>query len=150
LGLTNRHRQPDLLRAVVEGITLNLRVILEAFLDQGAAIDGLRVIGGGAGSPVWNQIMADCFGIPVQRLTLVDEATSMGAAVAGGVGVGLWKDFGKVDEMVEIASECAPRPEVRELYDELSSVFDETYAALEGASVFSRLAALDTAATPAS
>jgi xylulokinase len=149
LGLTNRHAQPDLLRAVVEGITLNLRVILEAFLQQGAAIDSLRVIGGGARSPVWNQIMADCFGMTVQRLTLLEEATSMGAGVAGGVGVGLWKDFGKVDEMVEIASESQPRRELRPLYDELSAVFDDAYAALESASIFSRLAALDSAAEPA-
>jgi xylulokinase len=145
IGLTNRHRRPDLLRAVLEGVTLNLRIILEAFTRQGATIGSVRVIGGGARSGVWNQIMADVFGVPVHRLSLLEEATSMGAAAAGGVGVGLWKDFGKVDEMVGIASESSPRPELRALYDELSAVFDEAYAALDGASVFRRLAAVDAA-----
>jgi xylulokinase len=145
IGLTNRHRRPDLLRAVLEGITLNLRVILEAFARQGAAIGSLRVIGGGARSAVWNQIMADVFGIPVQRLTLLEEATSMGAGVAGGVGVGIWRDFSKVDEMVEIASEARPRRELRGLYDELYEVFERAYAALEDASVFRRLAGVDAA-----
>jgi xylulokinase len=143
IGLTNRHRRPDLLRAVLEGVTLNLRIILEAF-TQGAAIETLRVIGGGARSAVWNQIMADVFGIPVHRLTLLEEATSMGAAAAGGVGAGIWRDFSKVDEMVQIASEAKPRAEVRALYDELSGIFDESYAALDGASIFRRLAAVDT------
>jgi xylulokinase len=144
IGLTNRHRRPDLLRAVLEGVTLNLRIILEAFTRQGAAIEGLRVIGGGARSAVWNQIMADVFGIPVHRLSLLEEATSMGAAAAGGVGAGIWKDFSKVDEMVQIASEAKPRGELRALYDELSGIFDDAYAALDGSSVFKRLAAVDT------
>jgi xylulokinase len=149
LGLTNRHGQPDLLRAVVEGITLNLRIILEAFVQQGAVIESLRAIGGGARSPVWNQIMADCFGIPVQRLALQEEATSMGAGVAGGVGLGIWKDFTKVDEMVQIAEESRPRTELRALYDDLYGIFDDAYVALDDASIFGRLAALD-AAEPAS
>ena len=144
IGLTNRHRRPDLLRAVLEGVTMNLRIILEAFRRQGAAIESLRVIGGGARSAAWNQIMADVFGIPVNRLSLIEEATSMGAAAAGGVGVGIWKDFSKVDEMVQIASEAKPRAELRALYDELSGIFEEAYAALEGASLFRRLAAVDT------
>ena len=143
IGLTNRHRRPDLLRAVLEGVTLNLRVILEAFTRQGAVIESLRVIGGGARSAAWNQIMADIFGIPVHRLSLLEEATSMGAAAAGGVGVGLWKDFSKVDELVEIASEARPAPELRALYDELSAIFDDAYVSLESAAVFRRLAAVD-------
>jgi xylulokinase len=144
IGLTNRHRRPDLLRAVLEGVTLNLRIILEAFRRQGAAIESLRVIGGGARSAAWNQIMADVFGIPVNRLSLIEEATSMGAAAAGGVGVGIWKDFSKVDEMVQVANEAKPRAELRALYDELSGIFEDAYAALEGASLFRRLAAVDT------
>jgi len=145
VGLTNRHRRPDLLRAVLEGITLNLRVILEAFTRQGAVIESLRVIGGGARGAVWNQIMADVFGLPVQRLRQLEEATSMGAAVAGGVGAGIWTEFSKVDEMVEIASESRPRDEVHVVYDRLYEIFNEAYDALEGPSLFGRLARLDTA-----
>src|SRR6266516_7427467 len=99
----------------------------------------------GARGAVWNQIMADVFGIPVQRLALLEEATSMGAAAVGGVGVGICKDFSKVDEIVEIPSEARPRPELRELYDELYEIFERAYAALEDASVFRRLAGVDSA-----
>lgn len=143
IGLTIRHQHADLLRAVLEGITFNLRVILEAFLRQGAAIQGLRVIGGGARSAVWNQIMADIFGVPVLRLTLLEEATSMGAAIAGGVGVGLWKDFSQVDAMIGVASEARPDEGVRPLYDELYGLFNEAYQSLDGASIFSKLAFVD-------
>jgi xylulokinase len=130
---------------VLEGITLNLRVILEAFTRQGAEIESLRVIGGGARGAVWNQIMADVFGVPVHRLTLLEEATSMGAAAAGGVGAGIWRDFAKVDEMVEIASESRPRADVHAVYDGLYEIFNEAYDSLESSSIFRRLAAFDVA-----
>jgi len=143
VGLTIRHRQPDLLRAVLEGITFNLRVILEAFRAQGTVIDALRVIGGGARGAIWNQIMADIYGLPVQRLSLLEEATSMGAAVAGGVGVGLWKDFSQVEHMIQIEREMRPDPRRQSLYDELYAIFNDIYSALEGAAIFSKLAALD-------
>ena len=143
VGLTIRHRHDDLLRAVLEGITFNLCVILDAFRRQGASIEALRVIGGGARGAVWNGIMADIFGVPVQRLTLLEEATSMGAAVAGGVAVGIWRDFSQVDRMVGVESEVQPDQERRALYAELYDTFNRTYEALEGASIFERLARVD-------
>ena len=78
VGLTVRHSRADMVRAVVEGVTFNLRVILDAFRGQGADIDAIRVIGGGASGRFWNQMMADIYGIPVQRLTILEETTSMG------------------------------------------------------------------------
>jgi xylulokinase len=131
-----------MLRAVLEGITLNLRVILEAFTAQGAAIESLRVIGGGARSAVWNRIMADVFGVPVQRLAVLEEATSLGAALAGGIGVGIWNDFSQVDAMVRVESTIPPDTQRRQLYDDLFKAFNDTYVALDGASVFTRLASL--------
>jgi xylulokinase len=143
IGLTIRHRRMDLLRAVLEGITFNLRVILEAFLRQGASIEALRVIGGGARSAVWNQIMADIFGLPVLRLTLLEEATSMGAAVAGGVGVGIWKDFSQVDAMVGVEREARPNEELRSLYEELYEMFNLSYSSLDEAAIFAGLSSVE-------
>jgi xylulokinase len=142
VGLTIRHRPPDLIRAVMEGITLNLRVILEAFRRQGARVNALRVIGGGARSSEWNAIMADIFGLPVLRLALLEEATSMGAAVAGGVGVGIWKDFSQVDTMVAVQSESRPDPQRHEFYTEAYDIFNDLYDVLDRGSIFERLAAL--------
>jgi len=140
IGLTVRHRHADLLRAVLEGVTYNLRVILDAFMAQGAGIEALRVIGGGARGAVWNRIMADVFGLPVLRLSLLEEATSMGAAVAGGIGVGIWPDFSQVDRMVRVESATEPDEERRALYQTLYETFNRVYAALDDASVFDTLA----------
>lgn len=140
IGLTVRHRHADLLRAVLEGVTYNLRVILDAFTAQGAGIDALRVIGGGARGAVWNGIMADVFGLPVFRLSLVEEATSMGAAVAGGIGVGIWPDFAQVDRMVRVEGVTEPDADHHALYEPLYETFNRAYAALDDAAVFDALA----------
>ncbi|MGH2409675.1 MAG: xylulokinase, partial [Chloroflexota bacterium] len=83
------------------------------------------------------------YGLPILRLTLLEEATSMGAAVAGGIGVGLWKDFAQVEQMIQIERETHPDPRNRSRYDQLYAIFNEVYRALDDAAVFSKLAALD-------
>jgi xylulokinase len=58
-----------------------------AFRQQDAQIVVMRIIGGGANGRTWRQIMADIYGIPIHRPALMAEATSFGAALAGGVGI---------------------------------------------------------------
>lgn len=130
IGLTMKHTRQDMIRAVLEGITLNLRVILEAFQRQGANLEAMRVIGGGAQSPLWRQIMADIYGIPVQRPNLLEEATSLGAAIAGGVGVGLYPDFSIAETLTPIVDSVEPNVNLKELYEELYQVFNKSYEAL--------------------
>jgi len=140
VGLTIRHTRADMIRAVMEGVTFNLRVILDAFTRQGVKIDAMRLIGGGARSMFWNQIMANIYGMPVQRLSILEEATSMGAALAGGVGVGLYPDFSMIEQMNEIASVINPTPEDRAAYEKLYPVFNAAYDAL--VPVYEMLAAI--------
>jgi xylulokinase len=130
IGLTIRHTRADMLRAVLEGVSMNLRVILEAFTKQGAKIEAMRVIGGGARGRFWNRIMADVYGVPVQRLAILEEATSMGAAVAGGVGVGLYKDFSISEQMNAIAETVQPNPVAQAVYAKQYPIFEAAYQQL--------------------
>ena len=130
VGLTIRHTRAHLYRAVLEGITMNLRVILDAFRQQGARIDAMRLIGGGARGRIWNQMMADMYGMPVHRLTILEEATSMGAALVGGVGVGLYPDFSIIETMNDIAATVLPDPNAQAVYDRMQPVFNKIYEAL--------------------
>ena len=130
-GLTMSHNRADIIRATLEGITYNLRVILEAFEDQGAHIESMRAIGGGAGGRVWRQIMADIYGKPILRPALLAEATSLGAALAGGVGVGIFKDFNVAEALTPIVDVVNPNPANKPLYDRMYALFNRTYTALE-------------------
>lgn len=130
LGLTIRHTRSDMIRAVLEGVTMNLRVILDAFRSQGAEIQAMRLIGGGARGRFWNQIMADVYGMPVHRLAILEEATSMGAALTGGVGVGLYPDFSMIEGMNEIAEVVNPDPTAQAAYERMYPIFEAAYQAL--------------------
>jgi len=131
IGLTIRHTREDMVRAVLEGVTLNLRLILEAFTTEGAQIEAMRVIGGGARGRFWNRLMADIYGIPIHRLAVLEEATSMGAALVGGVGVGLYPSFDMFETMNRVVEEVQPDPAAQVLYQQLFPIFESAYHALE-------------------
>jgi len=130
LGLTPNHKKEHLTRAVLEGVVLNQRMILDALESQGARVDEMCVIGGGAQSDLWRQIMADVYNKRILRPRLLQEATSLGAAIAGGIGVGLFKDFGAAENMVQIVSTQDPNPDAHACYEKLYPIFRAAYSAL--------------------
>jgi len=130
LGLTMQHTRADMIRAVLEGVALNLRAILTILNGQGADITALRVIGGGAQGRFWRQIMADVYGVPLQRLTLLEAATSMGAAVIGGVGVGMYRDFNIAATMNPIEALVTPDPRHAAVYAAAAELMEISYKAL--------------------
>lgn len=131
IGLTVRHTRADMLRAVMEGVAFNLNVVLEAFRQQGEAFDAIRAIGGGVSGRLWASIMADVYNVPLHRLHIPEQATSMGAAVTGGVGVGLYDGFDIAQQMNTIADTIQPKSVHRAAYDRAYRIFDASYAALE-------------------
>ncbi|MBM3475145.1 MAG: xylulokinase [Armatimonadetes bacterium] len=130
IGLTPSHTKAHMGRAVLEGVALNLRLVLDLFRENGARIDAMRVIGGGAKGELWRQIMADAYGVPVLLPAHPEEATSIGAAVAGGVGVGLFRDFGVAEEIAQITVRHEPRAEAKAVYERLAPVFRRAYEGL--------------------
>jgi xylulokinase len=129
LGLGVSHERAHLVRAVLEGVAFNLRTILDAFIAQGVGIEAVRVIGGGAKSALWRQIIADVFERPVPLLELQDEATSLGAAMAGGVGIGFYPEFATLAPRVVETRE--PDRGTREIYRRAHAAFEKAYVALE-------------------
>ncbi len=131
VGIGMEHGREDFLRAVQEGVALNLNVVFDTFRKKGQDIREMVVVGGGAKSPSWQQILADVYGVRIQVPALLDEAASMGAAITAGVGVGLFRDFDEADRFLEIRRTVEPDEKAGELYRRLAPVFDETYGALE-------------------
>lgn len=130
VGLSMRHGRPDMIRAVLEGVMYNMRLILEVFQSRGASPEILPIIGGGANNSLWLTIMADVIGIPVQPLRPAHEATSIGAAVVGGVGIRIYRDFSVTENMVTPLDPIAPDAEAHSRYTALFRTFKELYGAL--------------------
>jgi xylulokinase len=129
LGLTLEHTRADVLRAVMEGVTLNLSIILDIFREQ-IPIHEMTVIGGGAKGAVWRKIMADIYQADILRPNYLEEATSMGAAIIGGVGCGVFKDFDVAGRFIEMTDTTHPDPALQSLYQETKSLLNDSYDAL--------------------
>ncbi len=80
LGLGAHHDRGDLVRAVMEGAIFACLDAFAALREGGAAPERIVMAGGGARSPLWRQIVADIFGLPVVALATADQA-AMGAAI---------------------------------------------------------------------
>ena len=131
VGIGMEHGKEDFLRAVQEGVAMNLNVVLETFRKKGQDIREMVVVGGGAKSRTWQQILADVYDVRIQVPDLLDEAASMGAAITAGVGVGLFQNFDEAGRFLEMRRNVEPREKERELYRRMALVFDEAYHALE-------------------
>jgi xylulokinase len=129
LGLTLASTRADIVRSVMEGITCNLGLIVDIFRNH-VPMETMTIIGGGAKSRTWLQMMADIYDVRVQRPNFLEEATSMGAAVVGGVGVGLFPGFDTIDRFIRIEETIEPNKENQTHYNKIKPLFDKAYFAL--------------------
>lgn len=130
IGIKMENSRIDIIRSVLEGVAMNLSVILDIFKKQNNFINEIVVIGGGARSNTWLSIMSDIYGINILKPNYLEEACSMGAAITAGVGIGVYKNFDVIDKYLEIMQIYKPNKENEELYSKLKKIFNESYDAL--------------------
>ncbi|MCC6802853.1 MAG: xylulokinase, partial [Anaerolineae bacterium] len=92
VGVRAHHRLNHFARAVLEGVAFSIRDCLQVVEALGQPIRSFRLIGGGAKSRLWQQIMADVLGQPLLKPAVEDAA--FGAALLAGVAVGVFSDAG--------------------------------------------------------
>ncbi|KAI9814571.1 MAG: Glycerol kinase [Pycnora praestabilis] len=98
-GITQYTERGHIARATLEATCFQTKAILDAMeKDSGHALSELAVDGGMSNSDLCMQTQADIIGIPVDR-PVMRETTALGAAIAAGFAVGIWKEF---DELKEI------------------------------------------------
>ncbi len=95
IGLRHRHRTAHLLRAVLDGVAVNIAncfdLLEECARGHETRIEHLRLGGGGSRAGAWHRIISDALGRPI-RIMNTAEAGALGAAMLAGVGVGIYKD----------------------------------------------------------
>jgi xylulokinase len=138
VGMSAETGRGHMLRAVLEGVAMNLQLIREDIERFSPFASELNIIGGGAKGGVWRQIIADVLQTTVRKTLTTDEATNFGAAIIAAVGVGLFPSFSAAKKLVRIDGENAPNPASAALYREKLGVFRDTYLAL--APIFERIA----------
>jgi len=127
LGLRTGKRQ--LIRAVVEGLAYNKRLLLEAQERRVRTSAVIRFAGGGALSDAVGQILADVTGRAVEAVADPQNAGAAGAALVAAWGLG---HFGSLDEAartVTVRARFEPDTAHRAVHERNYGVFKDLYAA---------------------
>ena len=130
VGFSLFHKRSDMLRAVYEGVAFALRSVLDVFLENSLSVEDLTLIGGGAKSGLWSKILCDIYGRPLRIHKYPSEATSLGAAIAAGTAVGLYRDMAQA---CEIAYDriCNPDEGATAAYSKPYNIFKSIYPRLK-------------------
>lgn len=130
VGLTPRHGRGHAVRAIMEGVAFSMRDSLEIMRELGSAPARMVVAGGGGGSPVWRQILAEVLDLPLVT-TVGSERTAVGAAFLAGFGVGLYDSVDEMRAKVSYGPTVEPSPEASERYEQLYGVYSGLYLKLK-------------------
>jgi gluconokinase len=129
VGLTRGHRRPHLVRAALEGVCLQLGLVLQSMRAAGLEIHELRATGGFARSPLWRQLLADVLGMPI-GFPEGHEGSSFGAALLGMQALGLVPSIDVAADLVQVRSTVTPVAGPAATYAALQPVFADLYHAL--------------------
>ena len=131
-GLDFNKTKGHFVRAVMEGVAFSLEHNLQVAASVGAAVNQLNAVGGAANSALWTQIKSDVTGKPI-AVPLSDHATTLGAAILAGVGIGMYDSFEQaVAQTVQITRHYQPNPENHIRYQQYFQTYLELYERLRG------------------
>jgi xylulokinase len=127
LNLTTVHDRRHMVRAMMESICYSHRMSIEWFESQGRGrLDEIRVVGGGACSSVWMQMLADVLG----RTAVVPDAPRLVGAV-GAYRCTLSANGGHgVDPQTGPCKRYEPQAAAGAVYDRLYKTYREIHPAL--------------------
>ncbi len=139
-GLSNIHTKAHLLRAVMEGIAFSLRDCIEIIRSVGITPEKMLLCGGGAKSPLWQQMLADLYGLPTAIIP-DSEGPALGVAILAGVASGVYASVPEgCDALIHSQSVGKPMEKNAKAYAPFYKLYTELYPALKGE--YSKLSAL--------
>jgi gluconokinase len=129
VGLTHHHRREHLVRAALEGVCLQMALVLGSMREAGNEVREVRATGGFARSALWKQMLTDALGLPV-GFAAETEGSALGAALLGMEALGIVESIDVAADLVEIREVLEPDPEASAVYAALGPVFSALFEAL--------------------
>lgn len=130
-GLSNKHDIKHIVRSTMEGVTFGLKDSFELIKERGINIKQVRVIGGGAKSNLWCQILADILKKEVSLIN-IEEGPAFGAALIAGVGVGAFDSFEKAESnFIKIKKTVEPDRKNYDIYEHNYGIYQKLYRSLK-------------------
>lgn len=129
-GISAYHTRGDFSRAVMEGVAFSLKDCFRLIEDMNLTVSEFLLIGGGARSDVWAQIVSDVFGKTVLRPKQTDA--SFGSALLAGIALGVFSsEMEAVRRCVTIDREFTPDPDIHQLYQRQFRLYRKIHDLLE-------------------
>lgn len=133
LNVTSAHDRRHMIRAVMESVCYTHKGYLKLYEEKNKTkLDSVRVVGGGASSDLWMQMLADILQVTVEVPESPRYTGAMGAYYCAMVGLGEIENYDAVYDTVRIKKTFEPRSEYAETYDKLFNVYSKLYPALSG------------------
>ena len=132
IGVSAGHTKAHFARAVMEGVALSLLDGISYLKNKGVTLgDSAYIIGGGAKSKVWRQIVADT--LDLKLIQTENNDSSFGSAMCAGIAVGFFKDFDEasktcqtiIGETKPIAENTAKYAKIFAKYKKISTFLTE-------------------------
>jgi xylulokinase len=133
IGLTTRHTRGHMTRAVLEGVAFGLKDMFALIANAG--LPGsfeVRISGGGAKSPIWQQIIADVLQAPLVNINTI-EGGAFGAALLAAVGVGAFPDVMSACEATISTGDEVQPGENAAAYQDYYAIYRQLYPMLKPA-----------------
>ena len=131
-GLTINADKGSLIRSVIEALNYQFRDMLTAFESAtGSSVEKIIATGGVAKNKFWTQNKADITGKLIE-VPAIEEATTLGAALVSGIGIGIYKDEKEAyQKTYHIKYICEPDMNSKVLYDDYYQIYKNLYPDLK-------------------
>jgi xylulokinase len=128
IGLNLEHGRAHIIRAVMEGAVFALRQGLDLMRSLGVTIDQLVATGGTNNHPLWLQLQADIFNLPITPSSTA-QTTGCGAALLAGIGTGVFENFQRIPHqgLHNSSKIIIPRPDYVIRYEHAYQTYCDIY-----------------------
>ena len=128
-GVSIASKRGDFCRALLEGVAFSLRDCYGTLQEMDLPVTRIFLIGGGARSKLWSEIVCNVFNRPVAVPTPGDA--SFGACLLAGTGIGVFSDVkDAVAKCLHVDRTISPDPAAAEKYDSLYATYRHIHDAL--------------------
>ncbi len=131
-GLTHNDNQATLAKAVIEGVSFALADGIDVLHETGVQADQIALIGGGAKSAYWRQLLADITGKTFEYRTGGDVGPALGAAKLAQIALNPQQDIAQFCQPLELEAVYQPNRQRFEQYQEKRAKFAEIYQRVKG------------------
>ncbi len=117
----------DITKAILEGLTFELRNNIDLLRKSGIKIEKMHAVGGGAKSPFWLQLKADICKAKIS-VPAMTEAACLGAGILAAAANGAFANIKTaVDKIVEFKKQFYPREPMSDIYEKRYNFYKKIY-----------------------